>query len=101
MAPLALLNPQKQEIEPFAVHANFDFGGWPAKRHRLREGGLWYDPPEYYDSGRYLEVKQLSTPGRPEGMQNWTSPRMVAFHLSSLRTQLTQVRQAADTSDSS
>ena len=82
---------QKQEVEPFAMHANLEFGGWPAKRQRLREAGLWYDPPEYYDSGGFVEVRDLAVPNRPQGYENWTSARMVDFHLASMRVQLAQV----------
>lgn len=36
-------------VEPYVVHATFQFSGTPGKRHRLREAKLWNDPPEYYD----------------------------------------------------
>ena len=82
---------QKQEVEPFAMHASMEFGGLPAKRARLREAGLWYDPPEYYDSGGFIELAHLASPGRPPGLDNWTDSHMLAFHMSSMRAQLKQV----------
>ena len=74
-----------------ALHGNFEFGGLPAKRQRLREAGLWNDPPEYYDSGRYVELQLPTVLGRPEAFENWTTPRMVEYHFMAMRTQLDQV----------
>lgn len=37
-------------LEPYAVHTTFQYAGTEGKRHRLREGMVFYDPPEYYDS---------------------------------------------------
>ena len=28
-------------LEPYVVHATFQFSGTPGKRHRMREQGLW------------------------------------------------------------
>ncbi|CAI5515925.1 unnamed protein product [Closterium sp. Naga37s-1] len=36
-------------LEPYALHATFQFAGTPGKRHRFREAMAFYDPPEYYD----------------------------------------------------
>jgi hypothetical protein len=45
---------RKLDLEPYAVHTTFQFGGTEGKRHRLREAKLFFDPPEYYDSpGKY------------------------------------------------
>ncbi|KAG5524514.1 hypothetical protein RHGRI_031245 [Rhododendron griersonianum] len=41
---------QQLRLEPYAVHTTFQFSGTEGKRHRLREGMVFYDPPEYYDS---------------------------------------------------
>lgn len=35
-------------IEPYAVHATFQFCGTPGKRHRFREAQLWLEGSEYY-----------------------------------------------------
>ncbi|GFR44270.1 hypothetical protein Agub_g5475 [Astrephomene gubernaculifera] len=36
-------------LEPYAVHATFQFSGTPGKRHRMREFMLHDDAPEYFD----------------------------------------------------
>lgn len=36
-------------MEPYAVHATFQFSGTPGKRHRMREFMLYDDTPDYYD----------------------------------------------------
>ncbi|CAI7914893.1 unnamed protein product, partial [Closterium sp. NIES-53] len=36
-------------LEPYALHATFQFAGTPGKRHRFREAMAFYDFPEYYD----------------------------------------------------
>lgn len=41
---------QQLRLEPYAVHTTFQYAGTEGKRHRLREGMYFYDPPEYYDS---------------------------------------------------
>lgn len=51
---------QQLRLEPYAVHTTFQYAGTEGKRHRLREGMVFYDPPEYYDSpGKILYVKIL------------------------------------------
>ena len=36
-------------LQPYALHATFQFSGTPGKRHRMREFRLFDDPPEYFD----------------------------------------------------
>jgi hypothetical protein len=36
------------QIQPFAVHATFQFSGTPGKRHRFREAQLWDEKHEYF-----------------------------------------------------
>lgn len=48
---------QRQDVSPFVVHATHQNGGWEAKRHRLREAGLWNDGQDYYETGRYIEMQ--------------------------------------------
>ncbi|CAI5935012.1 unnamed protein product [Closterium sp. NIES-64] len=36
-------------VEPYAMHATFQFAGTNGKRHRFREAMAFIDPPEYYD----------------------------------------------------
>ena len=40
---------QRNGWEPYSIHTTFQYGGAPGKRHRLREAGVWIDPPKYYD----------------------------------------------------
>lgn len=49
---------QQLRLEPYAVHTTFQYAGTDGKRHRLREGMVFYDPPEYYDApGGFLSFK--------------------------------------------
>ncbi|MCL7036145.1 hypothetical protein MKW94_028607 [Papaver nudicaule] len=49
---------QQLRLEPYAVHTTFQYAGTEGKRHRLREGLVFYDRPEYYDSpGGFLSFK--------------------------------------------
>ncbi|XP_048132085.1 arabinosyltransferase XEG113 isoform X2 [Rhodamnia argentea] len=49
---------QQLRLEPYAVHTTFQYAGTEGKRHRLREGMVFYDPPEYYDApGGFLSFK--------------------------------------------
>lgn len=41
---------QQLRLEPYALHTTFQYAGTDGKRHRLREGMVFYDPPEYYDA---------------------------------------------------
>lgn len=38
------------KLKPYAVHTTFQYAGTDGKRHRLREGMLFYDSPDYYSS---------------------------------------------------
>mmetsp|Transcript_35964 Transcript_35964/g.88593 ORF Transcript_35964/g.88593 Transcript_35964/m.88593 type:complete len:683 (-) Transcript_35964:285-2333(-) len=40
---------EKLGLEPYVVHATFQFSGTEGKRHRMREALLWQDAPEYYN----------------------------------------------------
>jgi hypothetical protein len=49
---------QQLRLEPYAVHTTFQYAATEGKRHRLREGMLFYDPPEYYDApGGFLTFR--------------------------------------------
>lgn len=51
---------QQLRLEPYAVHTTFQFAGTEGKRHRLREGMVFYDPPEYYDvPGKLFKVPRF------------------------------------------
>ncbi|KAF8412902.1 hypothetical protein HHK36_000874 [Tetracentron sinense] len=46
-------------LEPYAVHTTFQYAGTEGKRHRLREGMVFYDQPEYYDSPGNLSAQDV------------------------------------------
>ncbi|CAL0313223.1 unnamed protein product [Lupinus luteus] len=49
---------QQLKLEPYAVHATFQYGRTEGKRHRLREAMLFHDPPEYYNPpGGFISFK--------------------------------------------
>ncbi|XP_074283116.1 arabinosyltransferase XEG113-like [Silene latifolia] len=46
------------KLEPYAVHTTFQYAGTEGKRHRLREGRMFHDSPEYYNSpGGFMSFK--------------------------------------------
>lgn len=49
-------------LDPYVVHATFQFSGTPGKRNRLRERLLWKDPPEYYDPGYGFVTWEMDIP---------------------------------------
>ena len=58
---------------PFSdmVHTTFQYGGAQGKRHRLREGMMWEDEPEYYEKPDFLTYDldlpyELVYPNNPE-----------------------------------
>eukprot|EP00958_Prasinococcus_capsulatus_P027188 scaffold5297_cov374-Prasinococcus_capsulatus_cf.AAC.13 len=56
---------ERQGVQPYAVHATFQYGGTEGKRHRLREAMLWRDPIEYYDPPGYASPSD-APPGGPQ-----------------------------------
>ena len=42
---------QVRGLEPYVVHMTWTYNGISGKRSRLRDMGLWIDPPEYYGAG--------------------------------------------------
>ena len=90
-APEAACLLQRQDVNPFLLHATHQMGGQDAKRHRLREVGLWNDAPEYYETGRYVEMRDFLAPTRPSTFYRWPTDRMVEFHVAAVRQQLGQV----------
>ena len=80
---------EKQKLEPYVVHATFQFSGTEGKRHRMREALLWQDDPEYYNpSGGLLKFdadipeKLLKASGTVKG------------HFALVNHQLLQIRNA-------
>jgi hypothetical protein len=46
----------------YFVHATHQYSAGAGKRHRLREAGLWADPPDYYDPPGGLLYSPLALP---------------------------------------
>ncbi|GMH22835.1 hypothetical protein Nepgr_024678 [Nepenthes gracilis] len=77
-------------LEPYAVHTTFQFAGTPGKRHRLREGMMFYDPPEYYTSpGGFLSFK----PSIPKSLL-LDGEHNVESHFALANYQIKQIRTA-------
>jgi hypothetical protein len=81
--------PQKYNLDPYVVHATFQFSGTEGKRNRMRESMLWIDPPEYHARpGGYL-VYNADVP--KELIDNATT---VEGHFDLVNFQIVQVRSA-------
>ena len=50
---------QATGVVPYVVHATWTYNGLGGKRARLRDMGLWIDPPDYYNKGNFLAVDLL------------------------------------------
>ena len=80
---------EKLKLEPYVVHATFQFSGTEGKRHRMREALLWQDEPAYYDpAGGLLTF----TPDIPEELLR--SSGTVDGHFKLVNHQLLQIRNA-------
>ncbi|KAK2647788.1 hypothetical protein Ddye_015277 [Dipteronia dyeriana] len=81
---------QQLRLEPYAVHTTFQYAGTEGKRHRLREGMFFYDPPEYYDApGGFLLFK----PSIPKSLL-LDGEHTVESHFSLINYQIKQIRTA-------
>ncbi|KAM0967436.1 hypothetical protein ACFX1X_023390 [Malus domestica] len=81
---------QQLRLEPYAVHTTFQYAGTEGKRHRLREGMVFYDPPEYYDApGGFLSFK----PSIPKSLL-LDGEHNVKSHFSLINYQIKQIRMA-------
>ncbi|KAJ0043388.1 hypothetical protein Pint_19468 [Pistacia integerrima] len=81
---------QQLRLEPYAVHTTFQYAGTDGKRHRLREGMVFYDPPEYYDSpGGFLSFK----PSIPKSML-LDGEHNLESHFTLMNYQMKQIRTA-------
>ncbi|PSS01286.1 Arabinosyltransferase [Actinidia chinensis var. chinensis] len=79
---------QQLRLEPYAVHTTFQYAGTEGKRHRLREGMVFYDPPEYYDSpGGFLAFK----PSIPKSLL-LEGEHNIESHFSLINYQTKQIR---------
>ncbi|XP_044467622.1 arabinosyltransferase XEG113-like isoform X2 [Mangifera indica] len=81
---------QQLRLEPYAVHTTFQYAGTEGKRHRLREGMYFYDPPEYYDSpGGFLSFK----PSIPKSLL-LDGEHNLESHFALVNYQMKQIRTA-------
>ncbi|XP_050151043.1 arabinosyltransferase XEG113 isoform X3 [Malus sylvestris] len=81
---------QQLRLEPYAVHTTFQYAGTEGKRHRLREGMVFYDPPEYYDApGGFLSFK----PSIPKSLL-LDGEHNVKSHFTLINYQIKQIRTA-------
>ncbi|KAJ4950209.1 hypothetical protein NE237_027041 [Protea cynaroides] len=81
---------QQLRLEPYAVHTTFQYAGTEGKRHRLREGMVFYDQPEYYDSpGGFLSFK----PSIPKSLL-LDGEYNIESHFSLINFQIKQIRSA-------
>ena len=81
---------EKKKLEPYVVHATFQFSGTEGKRHRLREFKLWYDAPEYYDPEGGMLMIDLDVPEDLLSAAKETPEK----HFDLVNHQLSQVRGA-------
>ena len=47
---------QVKAVDPYVVHLAWTYNGIAGKRSRLRDMGLWVDPPAYYGEGSFVTV---------------------------------------------
>ncbi|WCJ29003.1 xyloglucanase 113 [Euphorbia peplus] len=81
---------QQLRLEPYAVHTTFQYAGTEGKRHRLREGMIFYDPPEYYDApGGFLSFK----PSIPKSLL-LDGEHNLESHFAVVNYQIKQIRTA-------
>uniref|UniRef100_A0A061QQR3 Glycosyltransferase n=1 Tax=Tetraselmis sp. GSL018 TaxID=582737 RepID=A0A061QQR3_9CHLO len=80
-----------QRVDPFVVHTTFQYGGPAGKRTRLRERGLWADPPGYFQ-GRFISA-DLASPATPPGWDSMNTDQRIDFHKQSMARQLKELRE--------
>lgn len=81
---------QQLRLEPYALHTTFQYAGTDGKRHRLREGMVFYDPPEYYDvPGGFLSFK----PSIPKSLL-LDGNHTIESHFALVNYQIKQIRTA-------
>ncbi|CAN7061938.1 hypothetical protein IGI04_016621 [Brassica rapa subsp. trilocularis] len=81
---------QQLRLEPYALHTTFQYAGTEGKRHRLREGMVFFDPPEYYDApGGFVSFK----PSIPKSML-LDGNHTIESHFTLVNHQMKQIRSA-------
>ncbi|KAL4427446.1 hypothetical protein ABPG77_000735 [Micractinium sp. CCAP 211/92] len=82
-----------KRVSPYAVHLTWTYNGVAGKKARLRDMGLWVDPPEYYERGDFVTVDLTLPSGdeRPATYNSWNENEdMISFHLDWIHRQLQQ-----------
>ena len=83
--------PQTLGVVPYIVHATFQYGGTPGKRHRFREWRAWEaDPPEYYDPPGGL----LAYSFQPDAALLAVANSSIEAHFALMNPQLSALRSA-------
>ena len=80
---------EKVGLDPYVVHATFQYSGTEGKRHRMREALLWEDAPEYYDPPAGLLA---FAPDVPKTLLD--NSQSVEGHFDLVNHQILQVRSA-------
>jgi hypothetical protein len=80
---------EKLKLDPYVVHATFQYSGTEGKRHRMREALLWQDAPEYYDPPGGLLTFASDIPD-----EMLKSSGTVDGHFKLVNHQLLQIRSA-------
>ncbi|KAF3556970.1 hypothetical protein F2Q69_00011197 [Brassica cretica] len=81
---------QQLRLEPYALHTTFQYAGTEGKRHRLREGMVFFDPPEYYDApGGFISFK----PSIPKSLL-LDRKHTIESHFTLVNHQMKQIRSA-------
>ncbi|KAH0882968.1 hypothetical protein HID58_059064 [Brassica napus] len=81
---------QQLRLEPYALHTTFQYAGTERKRHRLREGMVFFDPPEYYDApGGFISFK----PSIPKSLL-LDGKHTIESHFTLVNHQMKQIRSA-------
>ena len=82
---------QRAGWEPYSIHTTYQYAAAAGKRHRLREGKVWMDPPEYYDPPGGLLMFDPVIPRTmiypPGGMDS-------SGHITLIKYQLKQIKSA-------
>ncbi|KAL4425402.1 hypothetical protein ABPG75_009418 [Micractinium tetrahymenae] len=79
-----------KKVQPYVVHMTWTYNGIPGKRSRLRDMGLWVDPPQYYSNGSFVTV-DLQLPESPSDFNRWNENEdLISFHLDTIHHQLQQ-----------
>ncbi|KAJ9506941.1 hypothetical protein QJQ45_016531 [Haematococcus lacustris] len=82
------------QVQPFETHMVWTYGNNLGKAHRMREYMYFRDPPEYYNTGRYLSV-QLSPVTVPPDFNTWNDTvAMAQHHWKSIQQQLSELYYA-------